>query len=195
MSVRIEVAELLSFRLKVPREALQRLPGELADEVPLTLSVEDGELVLSDADADSFLRFRPIGKDAILTDAAILNDTRGRFFRAVLGALLVRFAGDLDARLVWSDEERNNNETWSQVRVERGATRFPGFAAAVSANRLATAAGADTVFGASAQGSPPQAADEAASPEVEEVARLLERAAEAWAEYQRLKAQRLGNQR
>jgi hypothetical protein len=209
---RIEVAELVSFRLKMPREALQRLPEELAGEVPLSLTVEEGELVLSDAEADSFLRFRPIGREAVLTDAAVLNDARGRFFRSVFGALLVRFGGDLDAHLVWSDEGRNASEAWTEVRVERGATRFPGLAAAVSANRLAAAASADAVFGepgtgGRAQGAPspgpealqaaPADGDEAAGPtaeqraEFEEVAQLLARAAEAWEEYQRLKAARL----
>lgn len=216
MSVRIEVAELVSFRLKVPREALQRLPEELLGEVPLALTVEEGELVLSDGDADSFLRFRPVGREAVLTDAAVLNDARGRFFRSVFGALLVRFRGDLDARLVWSDEDRNGNPSWTEVRVERGATRFPGLAAAVSANRLAAAAATDAVFGAGRSGDDPsgggrsgdsrsgegRASEDEPSAEqpsgvtptaseLEEVAALLRRAEEAWAEYQRLKSQRL----
>ncbi|MCI0572548.1 MAG: hypothetical protein L0Y66_17480 [Myxococcaceae bacterium] len=192
MSARIEVAELVSFRLKVPKEALQRLPEELAGEVPLSLTVEDGELVLSDTDADSFLRFRPIGAEAVLTDAAVLNDARGRFFRSAFCALLVRFGGDLRARLVWSDEARNNSEAWTDVRVDRGATRFPGLASAVSANRLAAAASADAVFGHEGAGdAPPPHEASAASPESDEVAELLARAAKAWEEYQRLKAERL----
>jgi hypothetical protein len=193
MSLRIEVAEVVSFRLKVPRAVLQRLPQELEGEVPLSLTVEEGELVLSDADADSFLRFRPMGRDVVLTDAAILNDVRGRFFRQVFGALVVRFGGDLEARLVWSDESRNADTAWTDVRVERGTTHFPGLSTAVSANRLAVAASADSLFGA---GGSPEAEGEPLGPdsplaaEADEVALLLLRAEEAWLEYQRLKAQR-----
>ena len=202
MSPRIEVAELTSFRLKLPRQVLERLPAQHHGVLALSLTREDGELVLADAEADSFLRFRPIGEDAILTDAALLNDPRGRFFQ-LLGSLLVRHGGDLEAQLVWNDEERNDDDGWTGVRVVRGQTTFPGFAVQVAQNRLSQAPAPEALFGAAGGGAgggsggggsdgavPPGTEDEAA-----EVARLLLRAEQAWAEYQRLKAQRQDGKR
>lgn len=198
MSLRIEVAELLSFRLKLPKRALQQAlehgPGS-----PLSLTREDGDLVLSDSEADSFLRFRAIGEEVVLTDAALLNDPNGRFFR-VLGALIIGHGGDLAAQLVWSDDSRNADDAWTQVRIERGETSHPALsvqrvqnrlrelppAEGSARNELRVDAGAVEGLHAAAE------AGDARDAEAEELARLLLQAEQAWAEYQRLKANREG---
>ena len=115
----------------------------------------------------------------------------------------MRHGGDLEAQLVWNDEERNDDDGWTGVRVVRGQTTFPGFAVQVAQNRLSQAPAPEALFGAAGGGGgggsggggsddavPPGTEDEAA-----EVARLLLRAEQAWAEYQRLKAQRQDGKR
>src|SRR5690242_16079305 len=102
MSPRIEIAEVLSFRLKVPRRELEALPDTVAGGLNLTVAVEKSELVVSAVDAESYLRFRAIGAEAMLTEIALSKDERGAFFQRVLGPLMVRFLGDLHLKLTWN---------------------------------------------------------------------------------------------
>lgn len=190
MGARIEVVEVLSFRLKVPRRALEKLPAELKSELGLRLSPsEDGTLLLGQEDEDSFLRFRLSGDAAELTEIAIANDEGGTFFQAVLGALMVRFAGDLRVRLVFDPEGSESGEPWAEVRIEKGRTSYPGLATQAAAANLSHAA---SHGGAVGPADDEAAADEDAppSPEEEELALLLRKADSAWQEYQRLKRAR-----
>lgn len=191
MGARIEVVEVLSFRLRVPRRALERLPGELASELGVRLvPSEDGTLLLGDEEGDSFLRFRLTGDAAELSEIAISHDEGGTFFQAVLGALMVRYAGDLRVRLVFDPSTEGSGEPWAEVHIEKGRTSYPGLATQSAAANLSHAA---TQSGAM---SPPEdepgeeEADEPPSPEDEELSRLLARAEAAWKEYQRLKRER-----
>src|ERR687887_322252 len=127
MAPRIENAEIVSFRLKVPRLELERLPnGALGEEQGLQLLNEDGEVTISSSESDSFLRFRPIGAEAMLTEIFLSRDPRGDFLLRVLGPLMVRFTGDLLARVIWNVPERNLNGDHSEVKITRGMTDYPG---------------------------------------------------------------------
>ncbi|MHB8879015.1 MAG: hypothetical protein ACYC8T_35385, partial [Myxococcaceae bacterium] len=106
MPLRIETAEVLSYRLKVPAAELLRLPVLVSGELPLSVEDDDGETVVSVADADSYLRFKAIGPEAMLTEVFLCNDAGGLFFERVILALMVKHGGDLHARLVWSAPER-----------------------------------------------------------------------------------------
>ncbi|XXF76675.1 hypothetical protein P2318_27005 [Myxococcaceae bacterium GXIMD 01537] len=189
MGARIEVVEVLAFRLQVPRRALERLPAELAPELALRLApAEDGTLVLGQEEEDSFLRFRTADDAAELTEISIINDEGGVFFQAVLGALMVRFAGDLRVRLVFNPGAPGTGEPWAEVRIDRGRTTYPGLVTQSAASNLSHAASEGGSVGAaddeaSADDAPP-------SPEDEELALLLRKADAAWQEYQRLKRER-----
>jgi hypothetical protein len=194
MGSRIEVVEVLSFRLQVPRRALEQLPSELAPELDLRLvASEDGRLLLMQHEADSVLRFRQDGDVAELTDVAIAHDEDGRFFQAVLGALMVRFGGDLRVRLVFEPADERG-EPWAEVRIDGGRTSYPGLATRAAAARLAHAASEAGPVRANPLDPEPEEPEEPAgappSPEDEELALLLHKAREAWQEYQRLKAAR-----
>lgn len=190
MRPRLEVAELLSFRLRLPQGALEQVLSPPGDTF-LSLTREEGDWVLSDSGADSFLRFRPLQDELVLTDLALLNDPRARFLQ-VLAMLLIRFQGDLEAQLVWSDARRNGEASWTDLRVRQGRTQHPGLAVPRLQHQLsqvpdAEALARNEVVGGSlfADGDAPAAPDEA-----EEIAKLLVRAEAAWAEYQRLKSER-----
>lgn len=180
MAARIESAEVLSFRLKVPPGELQRLPESLAGELKLSIENEGAELVVTQQDADSYLRFRPIGAEAMLSEIYLCNDDDGLFFRLVLVELMTRFSGDLHVRLNWSEPSRNVNGDHAEVRIVRGTTTYSDVtgsaAAAGQASELALEA--DT-----ASGVPVVRAD----PEVQQ---LLDKAKAHWEEYQRLKSRR-----
>lgn len=127
LSALIEHAEILSFRLKVPRLELDRLPlGDLGQELGLTVALEEGELTVTVQDGECFLRFRPIGAEAMLTEIFISRDANGDFFLRVLGPLMVRFAGDLIARIMWNVPERNQHGDHVEVKITRGMTDYPG---------------------------------------------------------------------
>ncbi|HLT31384.1 MAG TPA: hypothetical protein VK013_15205 [Myxococcaceae bacterium] len=186
MRPRLEVAELLSFRLRLPKEALDEVLSPPGDTF-LTLTREGGDLVLADSGADSFLRFKQVKEELVLTDVALLNDPRARFLK-VLAALLIRFEGDLEAQLVWSDAQRNTVEGWTDLRVHRGQTEHPALAVPRLQNQLRqvpealSPEGGAALFTESEEGPAPD--------EAEEIARLLVRAEAAWSEYQRLKNER-----
>jgi hypothetical protein len=186
MGSSIETVEVLSFRLELPKVALERLPSELGPALRVRVQRdEDGTLLLEQDGRESFLRFHLEGDAAELVEICILQDAQGAFFQKVLGALMVRFHGDLRARLVFDPRENSSAEPWVEVSVERGRTSWPGLASQSAAVRLSHAAAEGGSVGASGEGGEP--AEEPLSAEEEELSRLLARADEAWQEYQRLK--------
>jgi hypothetical protein len=190
MASRIEIAEVLSFRLKIAKEELEKLLEELQDDLPLTLEADGAELVLGAENGDSHLRFRAIGPDAILTEVAICNDDRGLFFQRALGTLMVRGGGDLHVRVTWNVAEWNTHGEFAEVRVTRGASTYPGLGRPM--NRAIPTAQSGAALGGGAAGAAPASnpEDPAANPEIQEILDLLARARQHWEEYQRLKAQR-----
>jgi hypothetical protein len=190
MGSRIEAVEVLSFRLELPRLALERLPSELGSALPVRVEKEeDGTLWVEHDGQESFLRFHLEGDGAELVEISIAHDQQGTFFQKVLGALMVRFHGDLRARLVFDPRESPTKEPWAEVSIERGRTSWPGLATQSAAVRLAHAAAEGGSVGASGEGGEPPS-EEPLTPEEEELSRLLARAESAWQEYQRLKRQR-----
>ncbi|ADO74257.1 hypothetical protein [Stigmatella aurantiaca] len=188
MGTRIEAVEVLSFRLELPKLVLERMPGEQRAAIPLQLArEEDGTLTLEHEGHESFLRFRLDGEGAELIEICILHDAKGVFFQQILGSLMVRFLGDLRARLVFDPLENPSDEPWAEVSIERGRTSWPGLATQSAAVRLAHAAAEGGSVSASDGESPPE---EPLTAEEEELTRLLARAETAWQEYQRLKRQR-----
>ncbi len=195
MDPRIEIAEVVSFRLKLPLAELERLCSERGGEVPLSLAKERSELVLEANRGDSSLRFRKSGQDVVLTEIAICNDEGGLFFQRVLGPLLVRFHGDCELRLVWNVAERNTHGDFAAVTVRGGQTNYPGLSTPAQALRSALTSGH--------AGGHPGAQQAAADPQVHppdpvdlklerEIDDLLAKGRELFAEYQRLKAGRRG---
>ena len=185
MSPRIETAEILSFRLKVPAHELRRLPAALAGEVSLSVEEDGAETVVSVADSDSYLRFRPIGAEAILTEVFLCNDLGGVFFERVLAGMMVRFQGDLHARLTWSHPDRNRHGEYAEVRIEKGRAAGQG----------APSPAASASLGAQEDAASDEAEEEveeaeAPTPLEAEVRESLARARAHWAEYQRLKAKK-----
>jgi hypothetical protein len=182
---RIETAEVLSFRLKVPPSGLQRLAEGLKPSLGVQLEPEESELVLSMGDGDSYLRFRPIGAEAILTEVCLSKDEEGVFFHRVLGTLMVEYGGDLHLRLTWNTPERNLQGDHAEVRIIRGATSYPGLRATaeVTAGGGAGGDGVSVESSGSDRERPPSQLEK-------EVNEILDRARKHWEEYQRLKAQR-----
>jgi len=177
---RIETAEILSFRLKVPPDELKRLPQQVGAELSVSLEHDGQEIVLSLEVGDSYLRFRSIGAEAMLTEIFLSNDERGAFFQQVLGPLMVRYAGDLQIRLTWNTPERNSHGDYAEVRISRGSTTYPGLSNALGA--LPPAGGAEGVAALS-----DEAELDDLTPLEKEVHELLTRARSSWDEYQRLK--------
>lgn len=175
MSTRIEVVELLSFKLSVPREILERLPEELDTACRLVVEREDGELVLAEKSGDSFVRFRENKEQVGMSGALICNDLEGKFFREVLCALLMRYGGDIEARVMWNDPSLNSAGDYAELSIKGG--RVMPSAAARAASNVLRAAAPDLA--------PPT------PPELREIEELLDRADREWAEYQRLKAERM----
>jgi hypothetical protein len=188
------MAEVISYRLRLSPRALERLVGELRNELPLMLEADERGLRISPEEGESFLRFRIRGEEAVLTEVCLANDEQGLFFQRVLGPLMVRYQGDLQARLVWSAAERNTQGAYAHVSIRQGSTTYPGLSRAASALRntlVAASAGpgeAGSPFGAEAENAPPEepSVDEELLAEVQ---RLLERGKADWEEYQRLKSQ------
>lgn len=190
MGSRIETVEVLSFRLELPRLALERLPSELGSLLSVRLERdEDGTLVVEQPGQDSFLRFHLEGDAAELVEICVSQDAQGAFFQKVLGALMVRFQGDLRARLVFDPRENTSKDPWVEVSIEHGRTSWPGLATQSAAVRLAHAAAEGGSVGASGEGGE-QPPEEPLTAEEEELSRLLARAESEWQEYQRLKRQR-----
>lgn len=189
MGARIETVEVLSYRLQLPKLALDRLPAELGAALAVRLEKdEDGTLVLEQPGQDSFLRFHLEGDAAELVEICVSQDPQGAFFQKVLGALMVRFQGDLRARVVFDPRESTSEDPWVEVSIERGRTNWPGLATQSAAVRLAHAAAEGGSVGASGEGGEPP--EEPLTAEEEELSRLLARAETEWQEYQRLKRQR-----
>jgi hypothetical protein len=202
MSARIEVAEVLSFRLKVPKAELERL-AQGASIPGIAVETEGSEWVVSVEEGDSILRFRTIGTEAVLTEVVLCNDEQGTFFTRVLGPLMVGHGGDLTARLTWNVAERNTEGDYSEVKIVRGRSTFPGLdspiqtgvdSSSTAANVIpgtssAPAENVMTAAGPGGTGSEVPGVHEAQlTPEQREVQAILERARGHWEEYQRLKA-------
>jgi hypothetical protein len=209
---RIETAEILAFRLKVSPADLEKLPQELGAELHLSVEEDAGELIVSMAEAESYLRFRPIGREAMLTEIFLCNDDRGMFFQRVLGALMVRHRGDLHIRLTWNQSDRNSHGEFAEVRINRGATTYPGLSAPLNALPAPRARSRAAKSGGSAPGEAMEGAAPGDVPEPtephdpasdatqtptptpghtaleREVQEILARARRHWDEYQRLKA-------
>ena len=165
-----------------------------------------GELLeLSAEGQPSWLRFQPVGEGvAALQEVLIRDDEEGAFFLATLGALMVRYGGDLEAQVSSAPGAR-----MSPLRIVRGVTDYPGLSTRAAATHLSQAAhdagpqaGAAQAPGpgrpaAGEGGSGAEAPDaaartQAAALEEKELHELLDRAEAHWAEYQRLKGQRQG---
>lgn len=193
MVSRIEIAEVVSFRLKVPAGALDRLVEELRRELPLEVIPQGDEKLLSRIEGDSFLRFRPVDRSLVLTEIAVCNDERGLFFQRVLGALMVEHHGDLEVRLAWNNPERNTHGEYAEVSIHRGGTTYPGLQPTSRALRNTLVAASPEDLSSHPWGEPPSAmAAEPAepSPEEQEIEQLLARGKAEWDEYQRLKGAR-----
>ncbi len=195
MDPRIEIAEVVSFRLKLPLAELERVPRETAPELQLSLSREGAEWLLESRDGDSALRFRPAGQDAVLTEIAICNDDGGAFFQRVLGPLLVRFQGDCELRLVWNIAARNTHGDFAAVTVRRGQTNYPGLSHPAQALRNALVAGPPSLGeGPSAEPERAAAPPPDPNPDEQEIERLLNKGRELFAEYQRARAARMAKE-
>ena len=192
MSPRVETAEILSFRLKVPLAELEGLPDQLGKELTLSVEADGPELVLTMDEADSYLRFRPIGPEAMLTEIFLCNDERALFFQRVLGALMVRYGGDLHVRLTWNTPERNSHGDFAEVKILRGSTTYPGLANALAAlppPLVGSQGGGDQPqgIGAAQAGGEPDL-DPPLTEHEKEISDLLERARVDWDAYQKLKS-------
>lgn len=215
MSARIEVGEVLSFRLKVPKAELERLAQRAPTPVPdvgeapgipglptLLVEHEGSEWVLSVEEGDSILRFRAIGTEAVLTEVVLCNDDQGLFFTRLLGPLMVKYGGDLSARLTWNIAERNTQGDFAEVKIVRGRSNLPELGTAqpapakataptTSATALPQSAGENVMSasgaGAGAGSEVPEVQEVQLTPEQREVQAILERARGHWEEYQRLK--------
>lgn len=190
MPARIEIAEVVSFQLKVPRGALDRLSGELEPDLAVKLRPLGEELLLHLDEGDSYLRFRPVDRDAVLTEIAICNDDQGRFFHRVLGALMTEFEGDLEVRLVWNDSDRNVHGDHCEIHIRRGRSSEPTLSrpAAALRNALLVSTGQPGLEDPFSLEPKPLAALEPSTPDEEqEIEALLARGRNQWAEYQRLK--------
>ncbi|HYV48608.1 MAG TPA: hypothetical protein VFA20_27300 [Myxococcaceae bacterium] len=191
MRPRIEIAEVVSFRLTVPYSALEQAASDELGELPLSLEQDGADVMLKPADGgDCSLRFAPVGEELVLTEVLICNDEAGAFFSRVLARLLTDHAGDLEAKLVWSQASRNTHGSHAPVVFRKGRAIPQPASAPSAANVLrdAVLAGGDPqgeLAGVQA------ASDQAAAPaDEEEIRQLLARAKEHWAEYQRLKSAR-----
>ncbi|MBF5044694.1 hypothetical protein FGE12_20000 [Aggregicoccus sp. 17bor-14] len=203
---RIERMQVHSFWLEVPRRALERLPGELAPELALRLTRSPGPggaelLELAEERGGCLLRFAPVEPAdegvVALREVQIREDADGSFFLATLGAMMVRYGGDLEAQVQGGPGARP-----TPVHIVRGVTDYPGLSTHSAAAHLAQAADdagakdraqAPAVSAAPAASSgteAPGAAGGGAGQEEQEVHELLGRAQAHWAEYQRLKGRR-----
>ena len=207
MGARIERMQVHSFWLEVPRRALERLPSDLAPELAVRLQPVKGPqgaelLELGAEGAASRLRFAPVEEGVVaLQEVLIRDDEEGAFFLGTLGALMVRYGGDLEAQVSQGDAEPRGRP----LRIVRGVTDYPGLSTRAAAAHLSQAthdasalAGpqgseAQAPSGGGSGGGPDAAARAQASAlEEKELHELLDRAEAHWAEYQRLKGQRQG---
>lgn len=164
---RIDEVEPLDFRLEIPLSDFTDLPSRLSVSVD-----RDGDrLIVKGEQPGCHLRFRVDGDKAILDDVVIRSDVQGRFFQQVLGALLVEYQGDFRGMVAWSLPKGDRSE----VVVDRGESYYP-LLAVLAAARKGALQEHD-----SAPGKPP---------ELSRAEKLQAEGREAYAEYQRLKAQR-----
>jgi hypothetical protein len=195
MQPQIETAEVITFRLKLPRAELLELSTRLGPELALKIETEGQRVTVAMERGSSFLRFRLTGVDAVLSEISIAADERGLFFHRVLGPLMVRHAGDLHVRLRWNTAERNSHGDHAEVRINRGFTTYPGLGPPPLPPRSSlSSATQDAAAGEGAE-SPAEASlegeeVEAPHPEAQEIRRLVDKAKAYWEEYLRLKEKR-----
>ena len=211
---RIERMQVHSFWLEVPRRALERLPAELAPELALRLTrgpkpgpgpgPERGELLeLAEERGGCLLRFVTVEPADVgvvaLQEIQIRGDADGSFFLATLGAMMVRYGGDLEAQVQGGPGTRP-----TPVHIVRGVTDYPGLSTHSAAAHLAQAAddagakdraqapavSAAPAASSGAEASGPTGGAGAQAQEEQELHELLGRAQAHWAEYQRLKGRR-----
>ncbi|MGQ0504031.1 MAG: hypothetical protein ACT4TC_01800 [Myxococcaceae bacterium] len=196
MPPQIEIAEVITFRLKLPRAELMELSGRLGPELALKVEAEGQRVTVAMESGPSYLRFRLAGVDAVLSEIAIAADDRGLFFHRVLGPLMVRHAGDLHVRLRWNTAERNSHGDHAEVRINRGFTTYPGLGPPPLPPRSAQASAQQDAAGSDGGDSPEQSGAEEEEtevvppPEAQEIRRLVDKAKAHWEEYQRLKEKR-----
>lgn len=189
MRPRIEIAEVVSFRLTLPHATLEQTVADLSSELPISLDQEGTDLVLTLTGGDCSLRFAPMDGEVALTEVLICNDEGGAFFSRVLARLVAEHEGDLEVRLVWNAAARNTHGTHATVAFRRGRPAAPSPTASPG-NVLRDAAVAGGEPSGELFPAPQQAAADQRAVEEEEIRRILERARAEWAEYQRLKAAR-----
>jgi hypothetical protein len=196
MGAQIDRMQVQSFWLEVPRRALERLPGELAPELSvrlLTHAAPEGELLeLTPEAGASRLRFASVGEGVVaLQEIHVQEDPDGAFFLHTLGALMVRFGGDLEAQV------RVDGKA-GPLRIVRGVTDYPGLsthAAAAHLSQAAQDAGSGSQVeagGGGEQSADPGSSAQLSAREEQELKELLESAQAHWAEYQRLKGRGQG---
>lgn len=179
MAPRIESAEVISFHLEVPLNALERLPDEVGALVLKVESRPENRICITSGKCQ--LSFLAVGSVGRLSEVTVLEDERGLFFQRVLGPLVVRHRGDLHVRLLWNVAERNSHGDFAEVRILQGITTYPGLS--TLRNMLI-----------GTKNLPMASADAALTPEEQEVDQLLEEARRHYEEYLRLKSARSQSQ-
>lgn len=175
---RIERAEVLTFRLVVPKGVVE----SVADHVPelgLVVCPRPGGVCLEIPNEGSSLTFRCRGEACELAAMVLVSDPEGLFFRSVLVPLLVRHRGDFHARLSWSEpggQSGSGERGVTEVLLERGALP-PSVENVVDLLRAATR----PLFA-------PATPESAEFEESREVEHLLEKAREDFARYRKPRA-------
>ncbi len=133
----------------------------LPRELGCSLQRSGADLRLATEQAGCELRFRVSGETAHLAVVLIESDIHGRFTRQVLGGLLARYQGDFDGLVTWDPP----NAEPSRMVVRDGQSGHPLLARP-----------------------PPLPTD---ATELSPLEKLLDEARLHWAEYLRLKAERV----
>lgn len=114
---KIHRLEVASFHLDVPVKAFEHLPRELG----CSLQRSGTELRLASEQPGCELRFSIAQDTARLAQVIVGDDVQGRFTRKVLGVLLARFQGSLEALLHWEPQTTED----SQLLVMAGESSHP----------------------------------------------------------------------
>jgi hypothetical protein len=170
----------------VPLAALERL-GDDAGDLELELETREGRIEVRCK--ESLLAFRPAEQQATLEEVRLSADRGGAFFHRVVSELMARFAGDLHVKLTWSGPLRPQTAGLAEVRIERGATRYPSLKMKNVVSLLRSSAEPTFEPSPTAEAGAPSGAGEPSAPgdaAEDEIEKLLERGRQQFAEYQRL---------